>query len=117
MDLRVDPDSMDYLSKESHGITSFSQPIRIDNINGFSQAAAMDTDGPNPRVPANISSSPFVDIFPSDRITRFYSQSSPENVYLRLISLLDQFLVPYREYQHLLKVNTFFIDVRLDLQL
>lgn len=75
---------MDY-SSGPH-ILSFSQPSNRDfgaNDDGF-PTSYLDT-------------SSFMDVFPSERITRFYSQYDPEHIFQRICITFDQFLVQYRD--------------------
>ena len=106
MDMRMDLQSqMGNASRQHRGVVSFSQPVRTDN-GMMSQSINME-DGFSSRVLEDSSSSPngaFMEVFPSERITRFYSSQEPEVIYQRIAATLDQFLVPYRENQQFLKV-------------
>ena len=38
----------------------------------------------------------FMDLFPSDRLTRFYSEESPSVLFERIGQALEEYLVPYK---------------------
>ncbi|KAI9095107.1 kinase-like domain-containing protein [Phlyctochytrium arcticum] len=63
---------------------SFSQPNRIDFDNATqTQYTQHDTGG-------------FLDVFPSDRMTRFYSRASRDTICEKITQVLQTFLVPHK---------------------
>ena len=94
---------MDY-SSGPH-VLSFSQP------NNRDFGTVNSEDG----FPASYLGSPstsFMDIFPSERITRFYSPAAPEYITQRICIAFDTFLVQYRENQSLNTVGFSTVDKR-----
>ncbi|KAI8894776.1 kinase-like domain-containing protein [Globomyces pollinis-pini] len=83
-DLRYDGGT-DFIGQQY--VVSFSQPIHVEKS---------PTKG-HPVKASQCHRGPFVDIFPSMNITRFFSVSDANDIMERLLSTLEQFLVPYKK--------------------
>jgi serine/threonine-protein kinase Chk1 len=95
-DLRVNNFHQSQMMDYSSGphVLSFSQPSHRD-------FGPMNTDDGFPTSYLGSPTSSFMDVFPSERITRFYSPYDPEHIFQRICVTFDQFLVQYRENQSL----------------
>ncbi|KAL5032627.1 Chk1 protein kinase [Batrachochytrium dendrobatidis] len=110
MDMRVDGDSPDFLDSFKYiagGINSFSQPLRMGISQSPTPALNRFTD-----TASQIHQKKIVNIFPSDRMTRFYSSSDAGIIFTRISETLQQFLVPYKIHQKLLKIVFSTVDRR-----
>ena len=54
----------------------------------------------------------FLNIFPSERMTRFFSSHDPSEVFARITLTLDKFLVPYKVHQKIAKIAFSTVDKR-----
>ncbi|KAJ3256061.1 Chk1 protein kinase [Boothiomyces macroporosus] len=73
--------------REDHSILSFSQPVHYSR--GFGSPTK------SQRIPEI--KGPFVDVFPSAQMTRFYSDCPVQVILHRLCAALDEFLVPFNK--------------------
>ncbi|KAJ3325438.1 Chk1 protein kinase [Boothiomyces sp. JEL0866] len=84
-ELRKIAATQDY--REDHSIVSFSQPVHYTTAFG----------SPSKSQKAPEIKGPFVDIFPSALMTRFYSDFPVDLISQRLCAALDEFLVPFNK--------------------
>ncbi|KAH6595891.1 hypothetical protein BASA61_003645 [Batrachochytrium salamandrivorans] len=110
MDMRLDGDSPEILDISHPAVgefNSFSQPMRMAVSQSPTPALARFTG-----TLSQIQHKHMVNLFPSDRMTRFYSMASAGVVFERLSETLQQFLVPYKIHQKLLKIVFSTVDRR-----
>ncbi|KAI8927436.1 kinase-like domain-containing protein [Entophlyctis helioformis] len=109
MDMRLygdSPEMFEYSRNMVNGLNSFSQPVRM--------AASQNSTPDDLRIRGTLSQmhrKNQVNLFPSDRMMRFYSTAPPSVLFERLSAVLEGFLVPYKVHQRLLKARVAFSTV------
>ncbi|KAL2916687.1 Chk1 protein kinase [Polyrhizophydium stewartii] len=106
MDMRIDgdaPEMLDFPRRRIGALGSFSQPARLAKSESQSPVVGRITGNYHKHT---------VNLFPTDRITRFYSTEDPAAIFKRITEALESFLVPFKVHQKLLKIAFSTVDRR-----
>nr|KAJ3420006.1 Chk1 protein kinase [Polyrhizophydium stewartii] len=112
MDMRIDgdaPEMLDFPRRRIGALGSFSQPARLAKSESQSPVVGRITGN---YVRAQSQHKHTVNLFPTDRITRFYSTEDPAAIFKRITEALESFLVPFKVHQKLLKIAFSTVDRR-----